>query len=87
MINVKAAVVSSFASYLLGGAVFKDIKDIVNTYRDQDLTNTEKHALALKEIEELGLDLANWAVDFGIKLVCIYLNIKVQPSLSIFNAK
>ena len=87
MINVKAAVVSSFASYLLGGAVFKDIKDIVNAYRDKDLTNEEKHALALKEIQEMGLDLASWAIDFGIKLVCIYLNVKVQPSLSIFNTK
>lgn len=72
--NIKSTAVSSFAKFILGGLVFDKIKDVVNIYNNAELSGEEKRSAAIKDIEDIGLGIANWAVNLGIELAVTYFN-------------
>lgn len=72
--SIKSTAVSSFAKFILGGLVFEKIKDIVTIYNKSDLSGEEKRSAAIKDIEDIGLGIANWAVNLGIELAVAYFN-------------
>ena len=70
--SVKSTVISSFSKFILGGTVFAKIRDIVALYNTKDLSGTEKKAGAIKDLEDIGLGVANWALNLGIELAVAY---------------
>lgn len=72
--NVKSVAIHSFAKLMLGGLVFKKIKDIVALYNDTKLSGAEKRQAAIKDIEDIGFGLTSWAVNLGIELAVAYFS-------------
>lgn len=71
--SVKAVVISSFASFLLGSDTFARIKGVVLRQDEKDLSGLEKRHAALTEIKTIGLGIAAWAVNLAIELSVAYL--------------
>ncbi len=74
--NFKATAISSFAKFMLGGLAFNKIKDIVSIYNNEDLTGDQKREAALKDVKDLGMGIATWAVNLGIELAVAFLKSK-----------
>ena len=70
--SVKATVISSFSKFILGGTIFTKIRDIVALYNTKDLSGAEKKAGAIKDLEDIGLGVANWVLNLGIELAVTY---------------
>jgi hypothetical protein len=72
-VNIKAAAISSFAKFILGGDIFKRVLGIVTRQQDKQLSGTEKRYAAIQDIKIIGLELAGWAVNLAIELAVAYL--------------
>lgn len=70
--SVKSSVINSFSAFILGGIVFAKIRDIVALYDTKNLSGTEKKARAIKDLEDIGLGITNWALNLGIELAVAY---------------
>jgi hypothetical protein len=77
--NIKAAVISSFASFIISSQIFQKIKSVVEKYLETKLLGPEKRSEALKELSSLGLDISSWALNLGLELAVAYFkNVKVK---------
>lgn len=71
--NLKAKIISSFASFLIGSDTFERIKAVVLRQEEKDIPGEAKRVSALEEIKLIGLGVATWAVNLCIELVVAYL--------------
>jgi hypothetical protein len=69
---VKQVVITSFAKFMLGGTIFNEIKNIVQTYLDADLTGQQKREQAFKDCMDILQGVAGWVVGLGIELAVAY---------------
>ena len=67
---------------MLGGDVFDRIKAVVTRQDDKTLTGAEKRHAALEEIQTIGLELATWAVNFGVEICVLYLKVQAGQALT-----
>jgi hypothetical protein len=74
--------IQQFASFLLGSDIFNRLKAVVERQNDKALTGPEKRHAALEEIKEIGLDLANWAVNLGVELAVAWFQHKAGKTIS-----
>ncbi|MEM2159430.1 MAG: hypothetical protein QXN55_00560 [Candidatus Nitrosotenuis sp.] len=74
--------IQQFASFLLSNDTFERLKAVVERQNDKNLTGPEKRHAALQEIKEIGLDLANFAINVGIELAVLYFNMKAGNSIN-----
>ena len=77
---LKATLISSFASFILGSDTFDRVKGIVSRLDDTELTGSAKKEQALKEIKILGLSIVTWAVNLAIELAVAYFRTKAGES-------
>jgi hypothetical protein len=72
--KVKSMAISSFAKFMLGGEVFNNLISIV-TYQDTSTNHSgkTKRENAIEQFKEIGIDIANWALNLGIELAVAYL--------------
>lgn len=70
--NIKQAAISSFAKFMIGGVVFKEIKSIVQTYTDANLTGAEKREQVFKDCMDIFQGISGWVIGLGIELAVAY---------------
>ena len=70
--NITSIAIQSFAKFALGSEVFNKIKDIVAIYDSKDISGAKKRAAVLKDVQEIGFELSNWATNLGIELAVAY---------------
>lgn len=70
--SIQNIAINSFASFIVGGTIFKKVKDIVDIYNNSTLTNEEKRLSAIKDAEDIGLGLAGWVLNLAIELAVAY---------------
>ena len=69
---IKQAAISSFAKFMIGGTVFKEIKSIVQTYLNAELTGQQKREQAFKDCMDILNGVAGWMIGLGIELAVAY---------------
>lgn len=69
---IKQVAINSFAKFMIGGVVFKEIKSIVETYLDANLTGQQKREQAFKDCMDILQGVAGWIVGLGIELAVAY---------------
>lgn len=74
--SIKATVISSFASFLIGSNTFERIKAVILRQDERDLSGIEKRHAAINEIQTIGLGIATWAVNLAIELSVAWLRAK-----------
>jgi hypothetical protein len=76
--KVVPVIINSLSIFLLNGRVFSRLKSIVITQQDTGKSNAEKHAAAKQAFKDTGLDIANWALDLGIKMAVDWMKKQVD---------
>jgi len=71
--SVKGIIIEKFAKWYVGGVPFESMKRVVNSLWDASLTNKQKKAKAVAEVEALGYALGDFLLDTGIQLALGYL--------------
>ena len=75
--DIKSFLITRFATFMLGGVIFTDIKTLVAFQNETSLSGPEKHALTVELLKTAGYDLANWLVNLGIELAVALLKSKL----------
>jgi hypothetical protein len=76
--KVKSYVISSFASFILGGDIFDRVRATVARQEEKLLSGPEKRHAAVEELKVIGLELADWAVNLAIELAVACLRSQVK---------
>ena len=80
--NIKTTVINSFANFVLGSSIFTRVKAVVQRQDDKiDLTGPEKRAAAMAEMQDIGLEIANWAFSLAIELAVTYFRSQAGKSI------
>lgn len=66
-------IINSFAKFVIGSDVFTRVKAVVERQESKELSGVEKRQAALDEIKEIGLEIANWAINLALELAVAYL--------------
>lgn len=74
--KVKAVAIKSFATFILGGSVFSQIRGAVEAWEDKDLSGPLKRQAVQNYLSTMVKDLASWAINLGIELAVAYLKEK-----------
>ena len=74
--SLKATIIGSFASFLLGSNTFERIKAVILRQAEKDIPGEDKRESALEEIRLIGLGIATWAMNLGIELAVAWLKTK-----------
>lgn len=69
---IKQVAISSFAKFMIGGSIFKEIKNIVETYLNAELTGQQKREQAFKDCMDILQGVAGWVIGLGIELAVAY---------------
>jgi len=76
--SVKAVVISSFASFLLGSDTFARIKGVVSKQEQKLIEGSKKRDAVLAELQVIGIGVAAHILNLGIELAVAWL--KTQTS-------
>jgi len=76
--SVKAVVISSFASFLLGSDTFARIKGVVSKQEQKLIEGSKKRDAVLAELQVIGIGVAANLLNLGIELAVAWL--KTQTS-------
>jgi len=76
--SVKAVVISSFASFLLGSDTFARIKGVVLQQEQKLIEGSKKRDAVLAELQVIGIGVAANLLNLGIELAVAWL--KTQTS-------
>lgn len=71
--SIKGIIIEKFAKWYVGGVPFESMKRVVGIVADLELTNKQKKAKAISEMEKLGYALGDFLLDTGIQLALGYL--------------
>ena len=71
--NIRQAIIESFARWLIGGSAFAELKRLVLDIAPvKDLTGAEKRDAVLDEFAGLGYSLAGSLVNTGLELALVW---------------
>lgn len=70
--SIKGIIIEKFAKWYVGGVPFESMKRTVAIVADLELTDKQKKAKAIDEIEKLGYALGNFLLNIGIELALGY---------------
>jgi hypothetical protein len=76
--SIKGIIIEKFAKWYVGGVPFESMKRTVAIVSDLELTNKQKKAKAISEIEKLGYALGDFLLGIGIELALGYLKAQAK---------
>jgi primosomal protein N' len=76
--SIKGIIIEKFAKWYVGGVPFESMKRVVGIVADLELTNKQKKAKAIDEIEKLGYALGDFLLGIGIELALGYLKAQTK---------
>lgn len=71
--KIKAVAIKSFATFILGGSVFSQIRGAVEAWDDKELSGAMKRQAVQNYLATMIQDFAGWAINLGIELAVAYL--------------
>lgn len=74
--KIKAVAIKSFATFILGGSMFSQIRGAVEAWEDKELSGPMKRQAVQNYLSTMVQDLAGWAINLGIELAVAYLKEK-----------
>lgn len=75
---MNSAIISIFASLILGSGVFDKIKEVVAEQSDKAISGTAKRNAAVKELEKIGIAAGTSLLNLGIELAVAFLKSKAK---------
>lgn len=76
--SIKGIIIEKFAKWYVGGVPFESMKRVVGIVANLELTNKQKKAKAIDEIEKLGYALGDFLLGIGIELALGYLKAQTK---------
>lgn len=80
---VKSFFLRKIVQWIVGGDIFNKIKDLVMMYlEDNSISGSEKRDKVISEARELGLDIADWALNLAIEAALVWIKTKTGGPVS-----